>query len=74
MIKNEWENVWFCKLKDLQADPKVSGTKITFSTPVRLIHFHTAHSVCNSISIFEYGKYTQVKISKPFSVKDGCRI
>jgi hypothetical protein len=35
VIKNEWENAWFCNLKDLQADPKVNGTKITFSTPVR---------------------------------------
>ena len=35
VIKNEWENAWFCNLKDLQADPKVNGAKITFSTPVR---------------------------------------
>ena len=35
VIKNEWENVWFCNLKDLQTEPKVDGTKITFTTPVR---------------------------------------
>ena len=41
MIKNEWENAWFCMLKDLQGDPKVNGTKITFSTPVRRPFIHT---------------------------------
>ena len=35
VIKSEWENVWFCNLKDLQTEPKVDGTKITFTTPVR---------------------------------------
>jgi hypothetical protein len=41
VIKNEWENAWFCMLKDLQGDPKVNGTKITFSTPVRRSFIHT---------------------------------
>ena len=35
VIKTEWENVWFCNLKDLQTEPKVDGTKVTFTTPVR---------------------------------------
>lgn len=36
IIKNEWENVWFCHLKELKNEPKVNGTKLTFSTPVSI--------------------------------------
>lgn len=59
VIKNEWENYWFCEIKDLQSDPKVNGTKITFSVPVKTFKMNisprvpvdvSSDTICLSIS------------------------
>ena len=60
VIKNEWEHVWYCKLTELQSDPKVNGTKITFSVPVRTEFY--IYSVIFNNDLNVYNKLSSIKI------------